>query len=577
MAATMYTVDCTAQGLRSIPEIPPETTHLILARNQLAFIQHTAAGFSPLAKLTKLRHLDMSESGLTSLANAFPGLLPVLETLLLQRNNLESLSDIILGFMPSLRTLNLGFNLLIGIPPNFAAGSALESLSLRENRITKLGAGQLDRAARLRAVDLARNPIGEVDPLAFQGDFLLQTIDLASDNSSLTAKNGSFAGLALLGAVNWLSSGCLAGFGSGFESSGLDMCLRCPSGTHKPAGPGSLLDCWLCDVGTTDHDRDPVTECRACNPGEFSKPGNIGICPKCPAGTIDHDGNPATPCTECKPGSYAAPGSIGLDACVACEDGHTDIDALPSTKCEPCAVGTSSPQNRIGPCAGNEKARKASTNAAIGAGIALGVLIVIAIIIIVVSNRRANKRIHEARRTAQEFHQRVRQQLNDSIQRRAGEQHAIAAKILRLETSRNNLHPCTPPVIIGQGEFGIVSKGLLASDDHSRPLVDIAIKRLHRTGLDDRAQERFLFEVQLTAAMEHPNIVRVLAVCTHSLPFAAALEFIDGGDLGHYLRHAEPKPGAADLTRVCNWVASALVYLKERGVIHRDLAARNVL
>lgn len=76
--------------------------------------------------------------------------------------------------------------------------------------------------------------------------------------------------------------------------------------------------------------------------------------------------------------------------------------------------------------------------------------------------------------------------------------------------------------------------------------------------------EAFLFEVHLTAVLNHPRIVRVLALFTTTTPLMVALELMDGGDLRSYLKSAEPKPAPLLLTNVCWQVASALGYLKSR-------------
>lgn len=64
--------------------------------------------------------------------------------------------------------------------------------------------------------------------------------------------------------------------------------------------------------------------------------------------------------------------------------------------------------------------------------------------------------------------------------------------------------------------------------------------------------------------LDHPHIVRVLALCTVDAPLMAALEYMDGGDLRSYLHRADPKPAAPVLINVCWQIANALGYLKAR-------------
>lgn len=46
----------------------------------------------------------------------------------------------------------------------------------------------------------------------------------------------------------------------------------------------------------------------------------------------------------------------------------------------------------------------------------------------------------------------------------------------------------------------------------------------------------FYQEVRLLAALDHPNLCRVLAVCTAEEPFCLVLEYLDYGDLNQFLK-----------------------------------------
>jgi len=203
---------------------------------------------------------------------------------------------------------------------------------------------------------LADNPIVVISADAFEGSPRLQTIDLSHSISfaglaSAAIPDDTFSGLPSLSAINYLSSACHAGFGAGFSSSGLEMCLRCPTGTHKPSGAGSLLACEPCPAGTTDADMDPVTPCSECGPGNFTALGTTGACTAhmCPAGTTDHDADAATVCEPCPLGTHTANGFFG-SLCPRCAEGETDHDNSSATPCVRCASSGGVPVNAIGPC-----------------------------------------------------------------------------------------------------------------------------------------------------------------------------------------------------------------------------------
>lgn len=123
---------------------------------------------------------------------------------------------------------------------------------------------------------------------------------------------------------------------------------------------------------------------------------------------------------------------------------------------------------------------------------------------------------------------------------------------------------------LGTGSYGSV---VLATDlDLGRP---VALKLLH---LDDElARARFEAEARLTAALEHPGIVRVYdhGTAPDGTSFIA-YEFVDGPDLGSVVRR-RGRPSQAELRRWGAQVAEALAVAHDAGVIHRDVKPANVL
>ncbi|MGE0434811.1 MAG: serine/threonine-protein kinase, partial [Planctomycetota bacterium] len=134
---------------------------------------------------------------------------------------------------------------------------------------------------------------------------------------------------------------------------------------------------------------------------------------------------------------------------------------------------------------------------------------------------------------------------------------------------------------LGRGGIGVVR---LAEDtDLNR---ELAIKLLQRA--DDAADvSRFIEEAQITAQLEHPNIVPVheLGRDAQGRPWLA-MKRIAGQSLADMIRAEAAGGGASrplraeDTNRIIalfNKVADALAFAHSRGVVHRDIKPHNVM
>ena len=88
--------------------------------------------------------------------------------------------------------------------------------------------------------------------------------------------------------------------------------------------------------------------------------------------------------------------------------------------------------------------------------------------------------------------------------------------------------------------------------------------------------ERFKREILLTARLQHPHIVPILATGeTNGLPFYT-MPFVEGESLRVRLVRTGAMP-VPDVVKILRDVARALDFAHERGVVHRDIKPENIL
>uniref|UniRef100_A0A8D2DCH1 Tyrosine-protein kinase n=1 Tax=Sciurus vulgaris TaxID=55149 RepID=A0A8D2DCH1_SCIVU len=124
--------------------------------------------------------------------------------------------------------------------------------------------------------------------------------------------------------------------------------------------------------------------------------------------------------------------------------------------------------------------------------------------------------------------------------------------------------------LLGKGNFGEVYKGTL------KDKTNVAVK----TCKEDLPQElkiKFLQEAKILKQYDHPNIVKLIGVCTQRQPVYIIMELVPGGDFLSFLRKKKDELKLKQLVKFSLDAAAGMLYLESKNCIHRDLAARNCL
>ncbi|XP_012854709.1 PREDICTED: wall-associated receptor kinase 5-like [Erythranthe guttata] len=202
-------------------------------------------------------------------------------------------------------------------------------------------------------------------------------------------------------------------------------------------------------------------------------------------------------------------------------------------------------------------------------GSALGVIVLllaVCVLYLELKRRRANKAKEEY------FHRNGGMMLLEKLAHRERSQDMVKIfTSIHLQKATNGFNN---DMIIGQGGFGTVYKGLLSDN------TVVAIKRSKR--VDPNQTEQFINEVLVLSQVNHRNVVRLLGCCFETEVPLLVYEFVDNGTLSSHL-HNQFK------ARYLNWetrlriaaeTAGVLSYLHSSAatpIIHRDVKSDNIL
>ncbi len=123
------------------------------------------------------------------------------------------------------------------------------------------------------------------------------------------------------------------------------------------------------------------------------------------------------------------------------------------------------------------------------------------------------------------------------------------------------------------GRGGMATVYLATDEKHGR---SVALKVFRGDITAAVGAERFLREIQITAALNHPHILPLLDSGEDQGLLYYVMPYVAGGSLRRLLPGGQRIPMEA-LLRIAREVASALDHAHAQGVVHRDIKPENIL
>nr|POF26276.1 serine/threonine-protein kinase rad53 [Quercus suber] len=127
--------------------------------------------------------------------------------------------------------------------------------------------------------------------------------------------------------------------------------------------------------------------------------------------------------------------------------------------------------------------------------------------------------------------------------------------------------------MIGKGAFATVYQLATKSEGTLYAAKELEKRKFVKNGILDRKLDN---EMQIMKAISHPNIVRYVDYQDHANHLYIIMEFVQCGDLQHYLQHNGPL--SEDLGRKMSLqILGSLAYLHGKKITHRDIKPDNIL
>jgi len=126
---------------------------------------------------------------------------------------------------------------------------------------------------------------------------------------------------------------------------------------------------------------------------------------------------------------------------------------------------------------------------------------------------------------------------------------------------------------LGQGGMGAVYLARRLGDNQT-----VALKvMLSKIAVDDYLRKHFLREIEVTATLNHPKIVKLYEHGAVGSAFYFALEYCPGGSVHDLMKQQRRTIPLTEAGRIILDVLDGLIFAHEHGFIHRDIKPQNIL
>ncbi|WJX18145.1 Serine/threonine-protein kinase pcrk1 [Trifolium repens] len=138
-------------------------------------------------------------------------------------------------------------------------------------------------------------------------------------------------------------------------------------------------------------------------------------------------------------------------------------------------------------------------------------------------------------------------------------------------------------VMLGEGGFGCVYKGLIKSSDDPPSKIEVAVKQLGKRGI--QGHKEWVTEVNVLGIVEHHNLVKLVGYCAdddeRGIQRLLIYEYMPNGSVEHHLSPRSETPLSwSRRLKIAQDAARGLTYLHEEmdfQIIFRDFKSSNIL
>ncbi|KAM0855263.1 hypothetical protein ACQ4PT_049896 [Festuca glaucescens] len=161
--------------------------------------------------------------------------------------------------------------------------------------------------------------------------------------------------------------------------------------------------------------------------------------------------------------------------------------------------------------------------------------------------------------------------------------HPSNLRLFTFSELKNATRNFSRSLMVGEGGFGCVYRGVIKNSDEPTERIEIAVKQLNRKGV--QGQKEWLTEMNVLGIVDHPNLVKLIGYCAdddeRGMQRLLVYEYMPNGSVDDHLASRSNSTLSWPMRlKVALDAARGLKYLHEEmdfQVIFRDLKTSNIL